>query len=245
MSSISPKTITWLDKSQISPDEPPSTTNDLFEIWEPRDSSLHSEVIASKRIATKQKTSWPAARFSNISISDYYFDEIIDELNRANSYYEPKEASEHIEKIWAKIDELSSLAESRLRIKIAAINKPKLSKVIPSDILESLEKLKNAPEAAIPALQVIDLVSKLLRALPLELLNTFDIDINWLGIGALEVKLNSDLTWLVYPVRISWPAVKVKTIAGRALDKSPDTKTFFTAHSVIEYSLNILTNVKR
>ena len=245
MSSISSKTITWLNKGQVSSDEPPSTPNDLFEIWEPRDSNLHSEVISSKRIASKQKTSWPAARFSNISISDYYFDEISDELDRANSYYEPKHASERIEKIWAKIDELSSLAESRLRIKIAAINKPRLSKVIPSDIHETLENLKYAPEAAIPALQVIDLVSKLLRALPLELLSTLNIDIKWLGIGTLEVKLNNALTWLVYPVRISWPAVKVKTIVGRALDKSPDTKTFFTAQSVIEYSLDILTNVEK
>lgn len=245
MSSISSKTITWLDKGQASSDEPPSTPNDLLEIWEPRDSSLHSEVTSSKRIASKQKTSWPAARFSNISISDYYFDEISDELDRANSYYEPKEASEHIEKIWAKIDELSSLAESRLRIKIAAINKPRLSKVIPSDIREILENLKYAPEAAIPALQVIDLVSKLLRALPFELLSTLNIDIKWLGIGTLEVKLNNDLTWLVYPVRIPWPAVKVKTIAGRALVKSPDINTFFTAQSVIDYSLDILTNVEK
>jgi len=244
MSSTPGRPITWQDQSQLSADEPPSTPSELFEIWKPRDSNFHSELPSSKRISSKQKLSWPAARFSNLSISDYYFEEISDELDRAHSYYNAKEAGERIEKIWAKLDELSSLAESRLRIRIAATSKPKLSKSIRSDISESLERLKYAPEAATPALQVVDLVSKLLRALPSEILNALVVDIRWLGLGALEVKLNNHLTWLVYPVRIPWPAVKVKTIVNGVLNDSPDINIFFTAQSVMKYSLNILTNAE-
>jgi hypothetical protein len=240
MKSISSKSFNWPGKSQKSTNEPPSTISELFESWMPKDADKYSEIPSPRRLTNKQRPSWPAARFSNISILNYYLEEIRDELERANSYYSPKESTKRIEEIWAKLDELSSIAESKLRMKILAAGKPKLSKDFPSDVCTKLENLKTAPEAATPALQVTDLVSKLLRALPLELLSTLNIDIRWLGIGTLEVKLNDHLTWLVYPVRIPWPAVKVKTIASDSLSNSADINTFFTAQSVIHYSLDKL-----
>jgi hypothetical protein len=245
MSIIHAKEITWLEQKQPTSNEMPSTLNELFSNWQPSDPGMLKEIPSAKRISSKNKTSWPAARFSNISISEYYFDEIADEIKRADSYLSGKAGVERIEKIWGRIDQLSALAESKLRIRIQAIDKPKLSKEIPDELCRQLEIIKKAPEAAIPALEVVSLVTRLLRALPAGLIRMLDIDIRWLGIGTIEVNFKGNLTWLVYPVRVPWPAVKVKTIFQGASDNLPVVNTFFTAQSVIEYSLKSLGYVER
>jgi hypothetical protein len=93
----------------------------------------------------------------------------------------------------------------------------------------------------VPAIEALKSAELLLRTLPSDILDEYPIAIQWIGVGAIEIRFGSALTWLVYPPRLQWPGVKVKTISlPKDLSVAPKTRSFLLAKSVVDYTLKTL-----
>ena len=112
-----------------------------------------------------------------------------------------------------------------------------------SSIATRLDRLISEPEASLAAEKVIETARNLLKSLPAALLGRFDIEIDWIGMGAIEVRLGRCFTWIVYPSRLPWPGVHLRALVYDSdSSKLVKSSNFFLAASAVAFARQVLMN---
>jgi hypothetical protein len=212
--------------------------------WKPAlETLIDSKTFPATENARGIIRDWRVHADRGISLIDYHLNEISDEIKDASVDVQKTRSAERIENIWNGLDRLCTLAENRLRIGLAGIDKCKPEHEMSSSIATRLDRLISEPEASLAAEKVIETARNLLKSLPAALLGRFDIEIDWIGMGAIEVRLGRCFTWIVYPSRLPWPGVYLRALVYDSdSSKLVKSSNFFLAASAVAFARQVLMN---
>jgi hypothetical protein len=232
---------TWIDQAEAINEHCPSSPRELFADYLQTNQPGPESRDSRKRKKRDLKVSWDSGIHSESSITDFLLHEIEQDIKSELNQRDYNRLAATVESLSNRLDALTSLAESRLRLRLPALSKPQIHGELAQGISEKLECLLRHPDSKVPAIEALKSAELLLRTLPSDILDEYPIAIQWIGVGAIEIRFESALTWIVYPPRLQWPGVKVKTISlPKDLGVAPKTRSFLLAKSVVDYTLKTL-----
>jgi hypothetical protein len=232
---------TWIDQAEATNEHCPSSPRELIADYLQSNQSLTESRDIRKRKKRDLKVSWDAGIHPESSITDIFLHEIEQDIKSDINQRDHNRLAATVESLSNRLDALTSLAESRLRLRLPALSKPHIHGELGKGIREKLEFLLRHPDSNVPATEALKSAELLLRALPSHILDDYPIAIQWIGVGAIEIRFGPTLTWLVYPPRLQWPGVKIKTVTlPQDLGVAPKTRSFLLAKSVVDHTLKTL-----
>ena len=232
---------TWIDQAEAIHEHCPNSPRELIADYLQSNQSGPESRDSRKRKKRDLKVSWDPGIHSESSITDIFLHEIEQDIKSEINQRDYNRLAATVESLSNRLDALTSLAESRLRLRLPALSKPHIHGELGQDIREKFECLLRHPDSEVPAIEALKSAELLLRALPSHILDEYPIAIQWIGVGAIEICFGSALTWLVYPPRLQWPGVKVKTVSlPQGLGVAPKSRSFLLAKSVVDHTLKTL-----
>lgn len=232
---------TWIDQAEAINEHCPSSPRELIADYLQSNQSGTESRDIRKRKKRDLKVSWDSGIHSESSITDIFLHEIEQDIKSDINQRDHDRLAATVESLSNRLDALTSLAESRLRLRLPALSKPRIHGELDKGVREKLDCLLRHPDSNVPAIEALKSAELLLRALPNHILDDYPIAIQWIGVGAIEIRFGSILTWLVYSPRLQWPGVKIKTVSlPQDLGVAPKTRSFLLAKSVVDHTLKTL-----
>jgi hypothetical protein len=157
-------------------------------------------------------------------------------VRSASCLSDPRDALRAIDAIWSQIDEVSTLAESRMRILLKRVERPVLAES-PEWLAPVLEALKETgdPDLGPPHPTAVESARRLVLATLAEVQGSRKASLEPSPGGSVAVTWPRGLRWLVALPRLPWPGVNVRVYTGSdATDL--EARTYHQAFGVIEAS---------
>ena len=241
--------VNWIDNSEQSKSEDIESVKKVYFGSGVKISSR--AVVRQANIVDIEETNrivaeWNKVDKNGINLIDYYVAEISDKIKESSNRQNGSETTSFIESAWDKLDRLCSLAENRLRLSLPRGEKISPCEELSDSIQESLENLRQDPASSLAVEQVIQTCKNLLECLPQSLVSRLSIEIAWIGLCSVEIKLGHIFTWIVYPSRLPWPGVRLKSLRYDVHSmKLAETRNFFLASSALRFALSHLSEHER
>lgn len=153
-------------------------------------------------------------------------------------------AASAVEAIWERVETICSLAESRLRLLLPKLEAPE--RAPRSQWLDqALRQLCTDPDASQSPDLAMRSTENLLRSLTARMANAPMPEVAWGPLGAVEVRWEGVLTWLVYPSRLPWPGIRARAIVAGQPGRASDARLFHLANSLVDHAYLVLTDDAR
>ena len=168
-------------------------------------------------------------------------EEISDALRQAFDHPDPREALQQLDSLWARVEDLTSLAESRLRLLLKRAKPPALAEQPEWFGKAVAELLSDTDGSCVPHESTIASASLLVRALEAAHAG-LRAHLTAMPFGAIEVSWETDLAlnWLVWAPRLTWPGVHVRVYSRDKHEAPLVARTFHQAFGVIQHALDHL-----
>lgn len=174
------------------------------------------------------------------------YDTIAHAIRQASDSPEPRDAIAQIDSIWERIEDVSAVAEARMRLLLKKVDPPAVSSQ-PEWLRHGIEELRRDLREAGPQYNAaIESASRLIcsvcSALEVASSTIAQADLSASLFGGIEVewKAERDLMWIVWPPRLSWPGVHVRVYSRTGDGAKLNANTFHQAFGVVDYSVKHL-----
>ncbi|WP_437636563.1 hypothetical protein [Sorangium sp. So ce854] len=171
------------------------------------------------------------------------YDTIAHAIRQASDSPEPHDAIAQIDSIWERVEDVSAVAEARMRLLLKKVAPPALSSQ-PAWLRDGIEELRRDLGGTGPQYNsAIESASRLIcSVLEVAGSTTAQAVLSASLFGGVEVEWRTarDLMWIVWPPRLNWPGVHVRVYSRPGDGAKLIANTFHQAFGVINYSLKHL-----